>query len=53
MFSFIINNLSTIIVSLIIIAIVILIILFKINEKKKGNGCSSCKGCGQRYICKK
>ncbi|MBO7208931.1 MAG: FeoB-associated Cys-rich membrane protein [Clostridia bacterium] len=53
MLDFIIANLSTIIVSLILLIIVALIIAVKIKDKKSGKCCSNCKGCGERYICKK
>ena len=44
MLTFIANNLSTIIVGIILIAVVVLIIRKLVKDKKSGKYCSSCPG---------
>jgi len=54
MLAFISENLSTIIVSLIILAIVVLIVVKLIRDKKKGKSCScgcGCSDCPSSSIC--
>lgn len=52
MLNFLMENLGTIIVSLIIIAIVAAIIIVRISNKKKGkSNCGYCAGCPSADIC--
>ena len=54
MISFIIGNIGTIIVSLVLIAIVALAVVSMIRDKKKGKSCTcggSCSGCAMSGRC--
>jgi NADH:ubiquinone oxidoreductase subunit 2 (subunit N) len=54
MFTFITNNLATILISLVIAAIVAVILVYMRKNKKKGASCScgyACKGCASSSIC--
>ena len=55
MIDFIVNNLSTIIISLVLIAIVATIIVVLVKNKKQGKtSCScGCKNCAMRGACHK
>lgn len=48
---FIINNIATIIVSLIVIMCIAFALRSLIKDKKSGKSCSSCSGCAGSAMC--
>ncbi len=56
MLTFLMQNISTVIVSLLLIGIVTLIIVGMVKDKKKGKcsgSCAGCSGCGNGHSCNK
>ena len=53
MLQFILSNLATIIIGLVLLSVVTLVIMKMIRDKKQGKGCcgSSCQGCSHSTSC--
>lgn len=54
MFTWLIDNLATVLISLVLAAVIVGIILVMVRNKKKGKsscGCGSCSGCAMAGSC--